>query len=69
MLYAKHTLNKALSHQPSLKKDVWLALKNISDEALISGGRVYGGGLHKLEPKELGNVVVDLSSIGDKLLH
>ena len=69
MLYPKHTLNKAFSHQPSLKKDVWLALKNISDEMLISGGRVYGGGLHKLEPKELGNIVVDLSSIGDNLLH
>jgi hypothetical protein len=69
MLYPKPILNKALSHQPSLKKDVWLALKNISDEALISGGRVYGGGLHKLEPKELGNIVVDLSSISDNLLH
>ena len=69
MLYPKPILNEAFSHQPSLKKDVWLALKNISDEMLISGGRVYGGGLHKLEPKELGNVVVDLSSIGDNLLH
>ncbi|MGB3653943.1 MAG: N-6 DNA methylase [Rivularia sp. (in: cyanobacteria)] len=63
MLYPKPILNEAFSRQPSLKKDVWLALKNISDEALISGGRVYGGGLHKLEPKELGNVLVDLSSI------
>lgn len=69
MLYPKPILNKALSHQPSLRKDVWLAFKNISDEMLISGGRVYGGGLHKLEPKELGNIVVDLSSIGDNLLH
>ena len=69
MLYPKPIFNKALSHQPSLKKDVWVALKNISDEALISGGRVYGGGLHKLEPKELGNLLVDLSSIGDNLLH
>jgi hypothetical protein len=63
MLYPKPILNEAFSRQPSLKKDVWLALKNISDEALISGGRVYGGGLHKLEPKELGNMLIDLSSI------
>ena len=38
MLYPKPILNEAFSRQPSLKKDVWLALKNISDEALISGG-------------------------------
>lgn len=72
MLYPKPILNEAFSRQPSLKKDVWLALKNISDEALISGGRVYGGGLHKLEPKELGNVLVDLSpiaSIDNKLVY
>ncbi|NJO59754.1 MAG: hypothetical protein HC836_16055 [Richelia sp. RM2_1_2] len=72
MLYPKTILNETFSHQPSLKKDVWFALKNISDEALISGGRVYGGGLHKLEPKELGNVLVDLSpiaSIGNKLVY
>lgn len=62
MLYPKPILVDALLHQPSLKRDLWLNLNDISDEALISGGRVYGGGLHKLEPRELGNMFVDLAS-------
>lgn len=62
MLYPKPILVDALSRQPSLKRDLWLNLNNISDEALISGGRVYGGGLHKLEPKELGNMFVEITS-------
>lgn len=61
MLYPKPILTNALSRQPSLKRNLWLSLNDISEEALISGGRVYGGGLHKLEPKELGNVFVDIT--------
>jgi adenine-specific DNA-methyltransferase len=59
MLYPKPILADALTHQPSLKRDLWLSLNHIPEEALIFGGRVYGGGLHKLEPKELGNMFVD----------
>lgn len=62
MLYPKPILADALSSQPSLKRDLWLSLNDISEEALISGGRVYGGGLHKLEPKELANMLVELAS-------
>ncbi|BAY93786.1 MULTISPECIES: Eco57I restriction-modification methylase domain-containing protein [unclassified Tolypothrix] len=61
MLYPKTILADALTSQPSLKQDLWLSLNDISQEALISGGRVYGGGLHKLEPKELGNLFIGIA--------
>jgi hypothetical protein len=35
---------------------VWMALNDISPDSLQMEGRVYGGGLYKLEPRELGNV-------------
>jgi hypothetical protein len=38
------------------RKAVWKALASIAAEMLMGEGRVYGGGLHKLEPKELANV-------------
>ena len=34
----------------------WKALQSITIEELKLAGRVYGGGLYKLEPKELANV-------------
>lgn len=57
MLYPKPILAKVLSEKPELQKEVWSALDRISDEALMCEGRVYGGGLHKLEPRELGNTL------------
>ena len=43
-------------HRPELKRQVWELLNEICPQAMLREGRVYGGGLHKLEPKELGNV-------------
>jgi len=57
MLYPKPALAKVLLEKRELLKDVWQALDRISDEALMGEGRVYGGGLHKLEPRELGNAI------------
>ncbi len=58
MLYPKPALAVALSQKPELNRSVWQALSEISDETLMGEGRVYGGGLHKLEPKELGNAIM-----------
>lgn len=59
MLYPKPILTAWLSRDPELYRTVWTALSSITPEALIEAGRVYGGGLYKLEPKELANVPGD----------
>ena len=59
MLYPKPRLQEALHQDPALAKSVWQKLNEIDSRTMIGEGRVYGGGLHKLEPKELANVPVD----------
>ena len=56
MLYPKGPVRRALRDRPELKRQVWEFLNEICPQAMLQEGRVYGGGLHKLEPKELGNV-------------
>ena len=56
---------KALSNKPERLKQVWQTLNQISDEILMGEGRVYGGRLHKLEPKELGLAIVPSASLAD----
>ena len=63
MLYPKSALAKVLLDKPELLKEVWQALARMDDEALMGEGRVYGGGLHKLESRELGN------ALGEKILE
>jgi len=53
MLYPKPFLAQALLSNPEIMRTVWSFLNEIDEEDLLSHGRVYGGGLHKLEPKEL----------------
>jgi adenine-specific DNA-methyltransferase len=59
MLYPHPVLARQMALDPSAMRRVWGALNAIRPETLTGEGRVYGGGLHKLEPKELANVPVD----------
>lgn len=56
MLYPKPRLAALLRETPELLEAIWKALSSITSEHLIGHGRTYGGGLHKLEPRELANV-------------
>jgi adenine-specific DNA-methyltransferase len=56
MMYPTGALADALNDNPQLIEQVWTALNTISPEQLLGEGRVYGGGLHKLEPRELASV-------------
>jgi hypothetical protein len=55
-MYPTPILAAAMRRDPELIRGVWQALNRIAPEALLGEGRVYGGGLYKLEPKELANV-------------
>jgi len=59
MLYPQPLLTKQLACDPDGLRLLWQALNEISRETLLDNGRVYGGGMHKLEPKELANVPAD----------
>ena len=59
MLYPQPVLAKQLTRDPAALRLLWQALNDISRETLLGNGRVYGGGMHKLEPKELANVPAD----------
>ena len=56
MLYPKEPLGRAIAQSPELKRQVWDFLNGIDSKKILNEGRVYGVGLHKLEPKELGRV-------------
>lgn len=56
MLYPKSRLQEALKNHPELAAKVFEALQSVKAGQFISEGRVYGGGLHKVEPKELAQI-------------
>lgn len=56
MLYPKVPLESVLQENPRLRRQVWEFLNQICPKVMLGEGRVYGGGLYKLEPKELRNV-------------
>lgn len=55
LLYPIPPLKKMIKERPELLRMIWQNLNSIPAEALIGEGRVYGGGLHKMEPRELAN--------------
>lgn len=65
LLYPEPLLARAISMDNSLLRRVWEVLNGLSADSLLREGRVYGGGLHKLEPRELGNV--DITVIADEI--
>jgi adenine-specific DNA-methyltransferase len=66
MLYPKATLFRVLKTRPALEQVVFGLLQEIRPDHFIEEGRVYGGGLHKMEPKELAALPADsiLRAIG-----
>lgn len=58
MLYPREPMANMMRKRPELKRRVWEFLNTISPQTVLRESRVYGGGLHKLEPKELGRVPV-----------
>ena len=56
MLYPQEPMANMMRKTPELKRRIWKFLNQISPQKILKESRVYGGGLHKLEPKELGNV-------------
>ncbi len=69
MLYPKGPLLHALDRNQETYLKVLQALQDIAPEKLVSEGRVYGGGLHKVEPRELAEISADavLNRIGYEL--
>ncbi len=59
MLYPKPFLARALAGDGELVRKIWKFLNAIETKTLLGEGRVYGGGLYKMEPKELANVPAD----------
>jgi hypothetical protein len=59
MLYPKFNWKKIEKQNRGFLLNLHKNLQNISSEAFVSSGRVYGGGLYKLEPKELMHVQID----------
>ena len=57
-LYPKKWLRSQLSEDRCLQRTVWELLNKIEPAEFTMEGRVYGGGLHKIEPAELLNVAI-----------
>lgn len=52
LLYPKKNCAKDLESR-DVREKVWGVLNAVSESRLMNSGRIYGGGLYKMEPKEL----------------
>ncbi len=59
MLYPRSGIQRIFDAHPEAIDLTWSELNGIGCDSLTRQGRVYGGGLHKMEPSELGNVCAD----------
>jgi hypothetical protein len=62
-MYPLPWLARAIERDSTLIRRIWEALNQIGSDQLLGEGRVYGGGLHKIEPCELARV--DATTIAD----
>src|SRR5205807_607560 len=56
LLYPKGPLQNALAKDSALYERLFDALQALDTDDIKGDGRVYGGGLFKMEPKELGAI-------------
>jgi len=56
MMYPKSALMRLLQADSSVAEIVWTFLLRIPREDIVAAGRSYGGGLQKVEPRELASV-------------
>jgi adenine-specific DNA-methyltransferase len=56
LMYPKAHVAECLSQDISRENELFELLNATANEEMLTNGRIYGGGLHKLEPKELANV-------------
>lgn len=56
LLYPKPATARLLAAKAGSTRRVWQALNRCAQQSLLDEGRVYGGDMHKLEPRELAAV-------------
>jgi adenine-specific DNA-methyltransferase len=69
LLYPKEPLRNALLQAPGLAPELFDALRRLDTDTIKKDGRVYGGGLFKMEPKELAAISADflLAALGSQI--
>jgi adenine-specific DNA-methyltransferase len=58
MLYPRDALARFIDGDLARARRVWQVLADIDTQAMIAAGRVYGGGMYKLEPGELTGIPI-----------